>query len=147
MQSASTVEPLAGVAAGRWTDIADLAGRIALAAIFVMSGVDKLFAHTTETVQMMAAYGVPLAGLLVYPAGIVELAGGLALAAGYQARLAALLLALFTAGITPVFHAFWAAPADQAVLQMIMFMKNLALFGGLLHVVAHGTGRFALQRG
>ena len=146
MQSASTVEPLAGVAAGRWTDAADLAGRIALAAIFVMSGADKLFAHPTETAQMMAASGVPLAGLLVYAAGIVELAAGLALAAGYQARLAALLLALFTAGITPIFHAFWAGPADQAVVQMIMFMKNLALFGGLLHVAARGTGRFALRR-
>ena len=146
MQSASTAEPLAGVAAGPWTDVADLAARIALAAIFVMSGADKLFAHTTQNVQMMAAYGVPLAGLLVYPAGIVELAAGLALAVGYHGRLAALLLALFTVGVTPVFHAFWAAPADQALMQMIMFMKNLALFGGLLHVVARGTGRFALQR-
>jgi putative oxidoreductase len=146
MQSASTVEPLPGVAAGRWPDVADLAGRIALAAIFVMSGADKLFGHTTETVQMMAAYGVPLAALAIYPAGLVELAAGLALAAGYQARIAALLHALFTIGITPVFHAFWAVPADQATLQMIMFMKNLALFGGLLHVAARGTGRYALQR-
>jgi len=147
MQSASTVETAAaGVAVGRWNDVADLAGRIALAAIFIMSGADKLFAHTAQTVQMMEAYRVPLAGLLVYPAGIVELAGGLALAVGFRARQAALLVALFTAAVTPIFHAFWAVPADQAVLQMIEFMKNLAIFGGLLHVVARGIGRFALQR-
>ena len=146
MQSVSPAEPVSGIAAGRWTDVADLVARIALAAVFVMSGADKLFGHTAQTVQMMAAYGVPLAGLAVYPAGIVELGGGLALAAGYRGRIAALLLALFTAAVTPVFHAFWAVPADQVTLQMIEFMKNLALFGGLLHVAALGTGRFALQR-
>src|SRR5258707_9504585 len=121
MQSVSTVETAAGVAVGRWSDVADLAGRIALAAIFIMSGADKLFAHTAETVQMMEAYRVPLAGLLIYPAGVLELAGGLALAAGYRARGAAMLLALFTAGVSPVFHAFWAAPADQALVQMLFF--------------------------
>ena len=130
----------------RWNDIADLVGRIALASLFIMSGADKLFAHTAETVQLMQAYRVPLAGVLVYPAGVFELVSGLALALGYRARLAGLLLALYTAFVSPIFHAFWAVPADQAVLQMIMFMKNLALFGGLLHVVARGTGRFALQR-
>ncbi len=61
MQSVSTVETAAGVAVGRWNDVADLAGRIALAAIFIMSGADKLFAHTAQTVQMMEAYRVPLA--------------------------------------------------------------------------------------
>jgi len=85
-------------------------------------------------------------GILIYPAGIVELAGGLALATGYRARFAALLLALFTVAVTPIFHAFWAVPADQALVQMLFFTKNLAVFGGLLHVVARGTGRFALQR-
>jgi putative oxidoreductase len=64
---------------------------------------------------------------------------------GFRARQAALLVALFTVAVTPIFHAFWAVPADQAVLQMIEFMKNLAIFGGLLHVAARGIGRFALQ--
>ncbi|HEX9395643.1 MAG TPA: DoxX family protein [Burkholderiales bacterium] len=146
MQSASSIETATGAADARWTDVADVAGRIALAAMFIMAGADKLFAHTAETVQMMEAYRVPLAGLLIYPAGVVELAGGLALAAGYRARWAAMLLALFTAGVSPVFHAFWAVPADQALVQMLFFTKNLAVFGGLLHVVARGTGRFALQR-
>src|SRR5258708_32068931 len=143
MQSVSTVETAAGVAVGRWNDVADLAGRIALAAIFIMSGADKLFAHTAQTVQMMEAYRVPLAGLLVYAAGIVELVGGLAPAVGFRAKQAALLLALFTVAVTPIFHAFWALPADHAVLQMIEFMENLAIFGGLLHVIAPGTGRIS----
>ena len=146
MQSASTVETVpAAVATGRWSDVADLVGRGALATMFIMSGVDKLFGHTEQTVQMMTAYGVPLAGLLIYPAGIVEFVAGSALAAGYRARFAALLLAAFTLGVTPIFHAFWAVPADQSALQMIIFMKNLAVFGGLLQVFARGTARFALR--
>src|SRR5467141_2648442 len=145
MQSVSTVETAAGVAVSRGNEVADLAGRSALAAIFIMSGADKLFAHTAQTVQMMEAYRVPLAGLLVYPAGIVELAGGLALDVRFRARKGALLVHLLTAAVTPIFHAFWAVPADQAVLQMLFFTKNLAVFGGLLHVAARGTGRFALQ--
>ena len=48
MQSASTVEPLAGVAANRWSDIADVGGRIALAVMFIMAGADKLFARSEE---------------------------------------------------------------------------------------------------
>ena len=145
MRSEATLDAVSRTA-DRWSDIADLVGRIALASLFLMSGVDKLFIHTAETIQLMQAYRVPLAGLLVYPSGVFELAAGLALAAGYRARLAALLLALFTAFVSPIFHAFWGVPADQAVLQMIEFMKNLAIIGGLLHVVARGIGRFALQR-
>ena len=82
-----------------------------------MSGVDKLFIHTAENIQLMQAYRVPLAGLLIYPSGVFELAVGLALAAGYRARLAALLLALFTAFVSPIFHAFWSATPDQMSFQ------------------------------
>ena len=126
--------------------ITELIARIALALIFVFSGADKLFIHTAGNVQYMQAVGLPLAGFLVYPTGLVELAGGILLAVGYQARIAAALLAAFTVAATLLFHNFWAAPADQAVLQMIMFMKNVAMFGGLLLVVVHGAGRLALNR-
>jgi putative oxidoreductase len=130
----------------RLSDTADLVARIALALLFIGSGADKLFIHTAANVQYMQAVGLPLAGFLVYPTGLVEFAGGILLAAGYQARIAAALLAAFTAVATLLFHAFWAAPADQAVLQTIMFLKNVAIFGGLLLVVVHGAGRLALNR-
>ena len=126
-------------------DGADLAARVALAAIFIWSGIGKLFLGTAGNVAYMQAYHVPLAGLLVYGAGLAELAGGLALAAGYRTRVAALVLGLFTLLVTPIFHNFWAVPADQALNQTIHFMKNLALVGGLLHVVAHGAGGLSLD--
>jgi len=128
----------------RLSDAADLVARITLALIFVFSGADKLFFHTAANVQYMQAVGLPLAGLLVYPTGLVEFGGGLLLAFGYQARIAAAALAAFTVAATLLFHQFWAAPADQAVLQTIMFLKNVAIFGGLLHVVARGAGHLAL---
>src|SRR6266436_1263045 len=113
MRSEATLDAVSRTA-DRWSDIADLVGRIALASMFLMSGLDKLFIHTAENIQLMQAYRVPLAGLLVYPSGVFELAAGLALAAGYRARLAALLLALFTAFVSPIFHAFWSAPPDRS---------------------------------
>ena len=148
MQVASTVRAMPSQASvGRFADAADLVARLMLALIFVFSGADKLFLHTAANVQYMQAVGLPFAGLLVYPAGLVEFAGGILLAVGYQARFAAAALALFTVAATLLFHNFWAAPADQAVLQTIMFLKNVAMFGGLLLVVVHGSGRLALNRG
>ena len=146
MESAATYTAVDRSIADRSSDVADLVGRIALAAIFILAGAGKLFGHTAQTVQMMQAYGVPFAGLLVYCAGVIEMVGGLALAAGYRTRIAAIALAAFTVLVTPIFHAFWAAPADQAMNQMLFFSKNLAIVGGLLHVAALGTKRFALQR-
>ena len=145
MQVASTIG--AAPSSTRLADIADLVARVTLALLFVFSGADKLFFHTVANAGYMQAVGIPLAGLLVYLAGLVEFAGGLLLAFGYQARIAAALLAAFTVVATLLFHNFWAAPADQAVLQMIMFMKNLAIFGGLLLVAVHGSGRLSLNRG
>ena len=65
-----------------------------------------------------------------YPSGIVDLAAGLGLAVGYQARIAALLLALFTVVVTPIFHALWAVPAEQWLPQMLYFTKNAAILEG-----------------
>ncbi|HEX9198193.1 MAG TPA: DoxX family protein, partial [Acidobacteriaceae bacterium] len=73
MRSEATLDAVSRTA-DHWSDIADLVGRIALASLFLMSGVDKLFIHTAETIQLMQAYRVPLAGLLVYPSGVFELA-------------------------------------------------------------------------
>jgi putative oxidoreductase len=142
MQVASTLS--APASASRLSDTADLVARVALALIFIFSGADKLFFHTAGNVEYMQAVGLPLSSLLVYPVGLVELGAGLLLAFGYRAKIAAALLAAFTAVATLLFHAFWAAPADQAVLQTIMFMKNLAILGGLLLVVVHGSGRLSL---
>lgn len=107
--------------------------RILMAVIFIISGFGKItgFAGTTA---WMASMGLPFPAALLVLATVVELGGGIALALGFQVRYSAALLALFTLAITPVFHAFWAAAPEAAEIQQLMFLKNLAMAGGLIHM-------------
>lgn len=119
-------------------------GRVGLAALFLWSGYGKLAAMDAN-IGYMQAFGVPAAALLIWPAAVVELVGGALLLVGWQARWAALVLAVFTVPATFIFHAYWNAPADQALNAQIHFMKNVAVIGGLLGVIAHGAGRLAIR--
>jgi putative oxidoreductase len=118
--------------------------RFLLAAIFVASGFGKI-ADFSGTQGYMASVGMPATALFLIGAILVEVLGGLALVVGYRARLAALSLALFLVPTTLLFHAFWSAPPEAAQMQTINFMKNLAIIGGLLYVVANGAGAFSLD--
>ncbi|MDN3638700.1 DoxX family protein [Simiduia curdlanivorans] len=112
-------------------------GRALLALIFVMSGVGKISAYA-GTQGYMEAFGVP--GMLLPLVILVEVGAGLALILGWQTRLMAFALAGFSVVSGLLFHANF---ADQ--MQMIMFMKNLSIAGGLMFIVAHGAGHFALD--
>jgi len=116
-------------------NISALAGRILLASLFVLSGFNKItgFAGTAD---YMASKGLPMAEVLLVLTILVELGGGLMLILGYRARMAALAIFLFIIPVTLVFHNFWAVPAAEAQMQMIQFMKNLAIMGGMLCIVA-----------
>jgi len=127
------------------TDWASLLGRIALAALFLWSAYGKLV-YMDGNVGYMKAYGVPAAELLIWPALLVEFVAGVMLLAGWKVRWAALALIVFTVPATFIFHAYWGVPADQVLNQQIHFMKNLAVVGGLLSVIAHGAGRLSLER-
>ena len=123
---------------------APLIGRLLIALIFVFAGFGKIGGFE-GTVGYIASKGLPLPQLLAIGAIIVELGGGLALAAGWKTRWAALALFVFTALAAVLFHAFWAVPADQAQNQMIHFMKNLSIMGGLLFVIIHGSGPLSVD--
>ena len=127
------------------TDWSALASRVLLAALFLWSGYTKLV-FMDGNVGYMKAYGMPAAELLIWPALLVELAAGAMLLVGWKTRWAALALALFTIPATFIFHAYWGVPADQVLNQQIHFVKNFAIVGGLLAVIAHGSGRFGLDR-
>jgi len=122
-----------------------LLGRILLGIIFVIAGFGKITGFE-GTVGYMAAYNVPLAQVLAVLAIIVELGGGILLIVGWKARWAALALFVFVLIVTPIFHGYWAVPDDQKQLQMIMFMKNLAIMGGMLYVAAFGPGPMAAEK-
>jgi putative oxidoreductase len=122
-----------------------LAGRLLIAFIFIFAGYGKLTGFD-GTVGYIASKGMPLPALAAVAAILIELGGGLMLAVGWKARWAAAGLFVFTAMTALIFHNFWAAAPDQAQNQMIHFMKNLSIMGGLLYVVIHGSGPVSLER-
>jgi len=122
-----------------------LAGRILIALIFVFAGFGKITGFE-GTVGYIASKGLPLPQLAAIGAIIVELGGGIMLVLGLKTRWAAAAILIFTALAALIFHDFWAASPDQAQNQMIHFMKNMAIVGGLLFVVIHGGGALSLDR-
>ena len=114
-------------------------GRLLLAAIFLLSGVGKI-AAPAATIGYITAMGLPLPTLGYIVAIAVEIGGGLALVLGFQTRIVALALALFSVVTGLIFHH---AIGDQN--QMIHLLKNFAMAGGLLQVVAFGAGAYSLD--
>ena len=123
----------------------ELVGRILLAAIFILSGVMK-FADFEGSVAHLQAQGLPAAGALLAIAAVVEIVGGLFIMTGFMTRIGALMLFLFLIPTTLIFHDFWSMSGQERISQSAQFMKNLAIMGGLLVLMAHGAGRYALDR-
>jgi putative oxidoreductase len=115
------------------------AGRLLIGLPFAMSGLSKLAAigGTTEAIR---AAGLPLPPLAFALCVLVELGGGLLLVAGFQTRIVAAVLALFCIVTAVSFHSNF---ADQN--QMIHFLKNVMMAGGLLQIVAFGAGALSLD--
>jgi len=124
--------------------MAALVGRLALAVIFVLSGFRKI-TTVAATSGYIASKGLPMPDVLAIAAIVIELGAGLLLVIGWKTRWAALLIAFFLLVITPIFHGFWAVPADQMMMQQQQFMKNLAILGGLLMLYVAGAGRFSVD--
>jgi len=115
------------------------AGRLLIALPFVMSGLGKV-AAIGPTTEMIRAAGLPLPTLGLALAVVVELGGGLLLVAGFRTRIAATALVVFSFATALSFHSNF---ADQN--QMIHFLKNVMIAGGLLQIVAFGAGAFSMD--
>jgi putative oxidoreductase len=90
--------------------------------------------------------GLPLPSVLAAGALVLEIVAGIALIIGYKTRWAALALALFTLAAAFLFHNYWAMPAGQQMMQQIIFLKNLAVTGGLLMLAMAGPGAWSVDR-
>ena len=116
-----------------------LLGRVLLAVIFLLSGFGKLTA-ISGTAGYFGALGLPVPTVTAVLVGLIELLGGLAILVGFQTRVAAWILAIFTIATGLVAHTGW---ADQA--QMIQFLKNLAISGGFLLLASSGAGAYSID--
>jgi putative oxidoreductase len=133
-------------------DVLALIGRILLALIFVLSGIQKI-TNFSGTAGFMAMNGVPAVTLLLILSILVELGGGLAVVVGFQARWAAIVMFFFLIPVTLVFHVHGYQVAMQhnqlpmAVMQKINILKNISIEGGLLMLAAFGSGRYSIDGG
>lgn len=119
------------------TGVIQLLGRVMLALIFILAGIGKI-QDPSGTAGYMQSMGVP--GILLWPTIALEVLGGLALAAGYKTRLAAFALAGFSVLAAALFHANF---ADK--MQMIMFLKDIAMAGGLLLLAVGGKTAYCVD--
>ena len=117
--------------------IVELLGRVFLSTLFLIEGVGKLFAQE-QVITYMENYGVP--AILFVPAVALEILFPLLLIVGYKTRLAALVMALFTLTVAIIFHTDF---SDG--MQLIFFLKDLAIAGGFMIIIAHGSNKFSLD--
>jgi putative oxidoreductase len=127
-------------------DALALAGRLFLSVLFLVSGFGKLMGFAGAA-GYIASKGLPMPQVLAGLTIVAELGGGLALLFGFKTRLVAWGFILFLIIISPIFHNFWSAPPEQAAMQQIQFLKNLAILGGMLMVAAFGPGRLSIDKG
>lgn len=119
--------------------VTQLLARLMMGQIFLIAGLQKIGGYE-GTQGYMESAGVP--GMLLPLVILVEAGGGLALIIGWQTKLAAMVLALFTLAAAVLFHNNF---ADQ--MQMIMFMKNIAITGGLMLLAVYGAGGYSVDSG
>jgi putative oxidoreductase len=117
--------------------IYSLGGRVLIALIFVLAGLNKISA-IEGTQGYMEAMGVP--GILIYPTILFEVGAGLAIMVGYQTRIVALALAGFCLITAFIFHNNL---GDQT--QFVLFMKNFAMAGGFMFLARDGAGQLSLD--
>jgi putative oxidoreductase len=126
------------------SNFATLLGRILIVLLYFQSGFSKIGNFEGAT-GYVASAGLPLPAVGAALAVVVETLVALALLLGWQARWAALVMAVFTIAAALFFHKYWAAPPEAQMGQFLNFYKNLSIAGGLLFIYAFGPGQLSLD--
>jgi putative oxidoreductase len=121
------------------SSIAMLIGRVLLSIIFIQAGISKLM-DVSGTIGYFQGLGLPLASLLIWPVVLIELVGGLLVLTGFYIRIAATVLAIFCIFAAFTGHSNWAN-----IMEFQVFMKDIAISGGLIYVAAAGAGIISLD--
>ena len=130
--------------ASRSEDVILLLGRVALGALFVKSGIQKLLALSAFAASL-AARGVPQSSVWAVIGATVECVGGILVLTGLKTRYASLLMILFVIVATGISHRYWEFADAARRAQESQFFKNLSIIGGFLVLFASGPGRFSLD--
>ena len=117
--------------------IIEFLGRVLLSTLFLVEGIGKI-SMQEEVIMFMDDYGVP--EILFVPAIIIEILFPLLLIIGYRAKWAASIMAIFTFSVGIIFHTDFSEG-----LQMIFFLKDIAIAGGFMIIVAYGPGKISLD--
>ena len=117
--------------------IVEILGRLLLSAIFLINGIGKIFNYEA-TIQYMENFDVP--GYLIIPAITVEILFPILLIIGYYTKFSALVLSLFTLVLAVIFHTDF---SNQ--MQLMSFLKNIAIAGGFLIIFVYGPGKYSID--
>ena len=117
--------------------IVEFIGRLLLAALFLIEGFGKI-SMQEDVIMYMEDYGVP--GILFVPATVLEILFPLLLIVGYKTKWAASVMALFTFTVAIIFHTDFSEG-----MQMIFFLKDLAIAGGFMIILVYGPGNISLD--
>ena len=127
-------------------DIADLLGRICLSIIFLFEAIDSILFYD-NTVKTMESYGITWYPGIWLSIGIAGLILGVVLMAfGYFARVGASLCLLYWLPFTLIVYSFWNDPPDIERVNFLRFMTNIAVAGGLMLLLANGSGKYSVKR-
>ncbi|MBX2814413.1 MAG: DoxX family membrane protein [Saprospiraceae bacterium] len=126
-------------------DIVDLIGRILIALIFIYEGMDSMLYYQKNR-ETMVDYGLTFQTDLLLIIGIfILLLGGTLLLLGYRSSLGSILLLLYWIPFTFIVYDFWNDAAEDRRVQAILFMRNLAIVGGLLMIFVNGSGKYSVK--
>ena len=117
--------------------IVEFIGRVLLSVLFLIEGIGKISIQE-DVIMYMEDYGVP--GILFVPATILEILFPLFLIVGYKTKWAASIMALFTFTVALIFHTDFSEG-----MQLVFFLKDIAIAGGFMIIVAYGPGKISLD--
>lgn len=126
--------------------VTDSLARTLIVSIFVYTGITKLM-HFDGTAHMIGEKGIPLAAVATAIAILIELGGAILIIIGFQTKLAAAVQFVYLIVITFMYHNFWAAAPQLHDVQLLNFLKNVGIIGGLLFLATHGAGASSVDAG
>ena len=127
-------------------DVIDLIARIFIAIIFLFEAWDSI-QYFKDTKELMTEYGITWRQeLLLIGAITLLILGGTLILIGYRTTLGSVMLLMYWVPVTFIVHSFWNDAPEVQRIQSILFMKNLAIIGGLLVVLVNDSGKYSIKR-